>query len=64
VKRLRAATAAEIAEVPGVGRRTAEAVVMVLSGNEPAPAVDPSTGEILDPREASAVEVAGSGMTS
>jgi excinuclease ABC subunit C len=47
VKRLRAATLEEIAEVPGVGRRTAEAVVAALAETVPAPAVDPATGEIL-----------------
>jgi excinuclease ABC subunit C len=48
VKRLRAATVEEIAEVPGVGRRTAEAVHAALAGSTAGPAVDPSTGEILD----------------
>jgi excinuclease ABC subunit C len=65
LKRLRAATAAEIAEVPGVGPRTAEAVVAAL--HEPAgdsaaaavtPAVDPATGEILD-QEADLMSGAG-----
>jgi excinuclease ABC subunit C len=48
VKRLRAASVDEIAQVPGVGRRTAEAVHAALAGHEPTPAVDPATGEILD----------------
>ena len=57
LKRLRAASAAEIAEVPGVGPRTAESVVAALHepseasgspGSSPTPAVDPATGEILD----------------
>jgi excinuclease ABC subunit C len=51
LKRLRAATAEEIAEVPGVGPRTAEAVAAALHepGTAPTtPAVDPATGEILD----------------
>jgi excinuclease ABC subunit C len=57
LKRLRAASAAEIAEVPGVGPRTAEAVVAALhepsdtSGATQTPAVDPATGEILDQEE-------------
>jgi excinuclease ABC subunit C len=63
LKRLRAATAAEIAEVPGVGPRTAEAVVAALhepseragaagsAGSSVTPAVDPATGEILDQEE-------------
>ena len=48
VKRLRAASVDEIAEVPGVGRRTAEAVHAALAETTPTPAVDPTTGEILD----------------
>jgi excinuclease ABC subunit C len=36
MKRLAAATAEEIAEVPGIGRRTAEAVVTALAGDAPA----------------------------
>ena len=48
VKRLRAASVDEIAEVQGVGRRTAEAVHAALAESAPAPAVDPATGEILD----------------
>ncbi len=53
-KRLRAATAEEIAEVPGIGPRTAAAVVAALAPEGAAadaggePAVDPLTGEILD----------------
>jgi excinuclease ABC subunit C len=49
LKRLRAAGVADIMAVPGVGRRTAEAVVMALRRPEAAaePAVDPVTGEIL-----------------
>jgi excinuclease ABC subunit C len=47
VKRLRAASVEEIAQVPGVGRRTAEAVHAALADAAPAPAVDPTTGEIL-----------------
>jgi excinuclease ABC subunit C len=50
VKRLRAATVEEIAEVPGVGRRTAEAVHAALAAAAaPVPAVDPVTGEIVEP---------------
>jgi excinuclease ABC subunit C len=49
LKRLRGATAEEIATVPGIGPRTAEAIVAALApadiGSEPA--VDPLTGEIL-----------------
>ena len=64
LKRMRAATAAEIAEVPGVGPRTAEAVVAALhepsaaAGSTGTPAVDPATGEILD-QEADVMSGAG-----
>jgi len=50
LKRLRAATADDIAAVPGVGHRTAEAIVTALAGAVPAmsaPAVNTATGEIL-----------------
>ncbi len=47
VKRLEAATVEEVMAVPGVGRRTAEAVVAALTGApERAPAFDPVTGEV------------------
>ncbi len=48
-KRLRAATVEEIAEVPGIGAATAQAVVDALAA-QPArvPAVNIATGEILD----------------
>jgi len=53
LKRLRAASVDEVAEVPGVGRRTAEAVVATLApGAEKVTAstaaVNTATGEILD----------------
>ena len=48
LKRLRAASVEDVLEVPGVGRRTAEAVVVALAGEAPAaPAFDPATGEVL-----------------
>jgi excinuclease ABC subunit C len=37
LKRVTAASAEEIATVPGVGRRTAEAIIAALRGTEPAP---------------------------
>ena len=50
LKRLRAASVEDIMAVPGVGRRTAEAVSAALRAPdaEPTPAVDPITGEVLD----------------
>jgi excinuclease ABC subunit C len=50
LKRLRTVTADDIMTVPGIGRRTAEAVVAALArpGAEPAPAVNPMTGEVLE----------------
>jgi excinuclease ABC subunit C len=40
----------DIMTVPGVGRRTAEAVAAALNAAEaqPEPAVNPITGEVLD----------------
>ena len=50
LKRLRAASVEDIMAVPGVGRRTAEAVAAALHREDaqPGPAVDPITGEVLD----------------
>ncbi|MFC1421387.1 excinuclease ABC subunit UvrC [Streptacidiphilus cavernicola] len=49
LKRLKAATVEEICEVPGVGRRTAEAVVAALASRTPAaPVVNTATGEIVE----------------
>lgn len=47
VKRLRAASAEEIATVPGMGERTAAAVVAALHGEQPTavPSVPPEAGE-------------------
>ena len=65
VKRLRAASIEEIAEVPGLGRRTAEAVHAALAATgAPPPAVDPVTGEILESQDTAGVSVAGSGSQS
>jgi excinuclease ABC subunit C len=64
-KRLRAASVDEIAEVPGFGRRTAEAVHAALAAAEPGgPAVDAATGEILEPQDTTGIQVAGSGGLS
>jgi excinuclease ABC subunit C len=47
LKRLRAATVEEIAEVPGIGPRTAEAIAAALGESRPGPAtVNTATGEI------------------
>ncbi|MFF9068758.1 excinuclease ABC subunit UvrC [Streptomyces sp. NPDC014891] len=49
VKRLRQATIEQICEIPGMGRKTAEAVVVALAQTAPAgPAVNTATGEIMD----------------
>jgi excinuclease ABC subunit C len=49
LKRLRAASIDEIVEVPGIGRRTAEAIVAALAASaDAAPAVNVTTGEVLD----------------
>jgi excinuclease ABC subunit C len=49
LKRLSAASVEEVMAVPGVGRRTAEAVVDALAARGPKPvAVNMTTGEILD----------------
>ncbi len=48
LKRLKAASVEEVTEVPGVGRRTAEAVVAALAAAAPVtPAFDPETGEVI-----------------
>ena len=49
LKKLRAATEAEIAAVPGIGPQLARAVVEALAERETAPAVNTATGEILTP---------------
>jgi excinuclease ABC subunit C len=48
VKKLRAATAEEIAMVPGIGAATAQSIVEALASDEAAPAVNTATGEILE----------------
>ncbi|MEU8620777.1 excinuclease ABC subunit UvrC [Streptomyces sp. NPDC048623] len=49
VKRLRQATIDQICEVPGMGRKTAEAVAVALAQAAPAaPAVNTATGEIME----------------
>ncbi|GAA1731132.1 excinuclease ABC subunit UvrC [Aeromicrobium alkaliterrae] len=48
LKKLRAATVEEIAEVPGVGRTTAESIATALAGAAPSVSVNTATGEIID----------------
>ena len=48
LKRLRAASIDEICEVPGVGRKTAEAVAAALVTKSSEPAVNTATGEIVE----------------
>lgn len=48
VKRLRSASAEEIASVQGVGPSVAAAVVAALGASAPEPAVDMATGEIIE----------------
>jgi excinuclease ABC subunit C len=52
VKRIRAADVAELAEVPGIGPRTAEAIAAALAGERPV-AVNTATGEVLEGSEVS-----------
>ncbi|GHF63383.1 excinuclease ABC subunit UvrC [Streptomyces thermodiastaticus] len=49
VKKLRSATIDQICEVPGIGRKTAEAIAAALARTAPAaPAVNTATGEIME----------------
>jgi excinuclease ABC subunit C len=48
LKNLREATPEQVAEVPGIGPRTADAVVAALASTPSGVAVNVSTGEILD----------------
>ncbi|MEU1629044.1 excinuclease ABC subunit UvrC [Streptomyces sp. NPDC020096] len=55
LKRLRSATIDQICEVPGIGRKTAEAVAATLAQASPAvPAVNTATGEIMEDEAAAA----------
>jgi len=47
LRKLRAATAEQIAEVPGIGPRTAAAIKEALDGQEAPVAINVSTGEVL-----------------
>ncbi|MER5577293.1 excinuclease ABC subunit UvrC [Streptomyces massasporeus] len=49
LKKLRSATIDQICEVPGIGRKTAEAIAVALARSAPAaPAVNTATGEIME----------------
>ena len=48
VKKLRAASVEEVASVPGIGPATAESIVAALQGEQPSPAVNMATGEIVE----------------
>ncbi|MFI5428732.1 helix-hairpin-helix domain-containing protein [Aeromicrobium sp. UC242_57] len=48
IKKLRAATAEEIATVPGIGATTAQSIVDALATGDSAPAINTATGEIIE----------------
>jgi excinuclease ABC subunit C len=48
LKRLRQANIDDVAEVPGIGRKTAESIVAGLARSAATPAVNVTTGEVLD----------------
>ena len=52
VKKLRSASAEEIANVPGIGPATAESIVAALRAVAPAPTVNTATGEIISEGDA------------
>jgi excinuclease ABC subunit C len=48
LKKLRAATAGDIAETPGFGPRLADAVIVAVASQQVPESVNLTTGEILD----------------
>ncbi|QEV17507.1 excinuclease ABC subunit UvrC [Streptomyces alboniger] len=63
VKRLRSATIDQICEVPGIGRKTAEAIVAAFARAAPAaPAVNMATGEIMEDEEPTSAGASGSAV--
>jgi excinuclease ABC subunit C len=48
VKKIRAAGVDEVAKVPGIGRATAESIVSQLARAKPEPAINMTTGEIVE----------------
>lgn len=64
VKRLRQATIEQICEVPGMGRKTAESVVVALAhAARAAPAVNMATGEIMEENDGAVVATEDGGST-
>ncbi|WJV49482.1 excinuclease ABC subunit UvrC [Streptomyces flavofungini] len=62
VKKLRSATIDQICEVPGIGRKTAEAVLAAFAQAVPAaPAVNTATGEIMEEEEPATAGDSGHG---
>lgn len=62
VKKLRSATIDQICEVPGIGRKTAEAVLAAFAQAAPAaPAVNTATGEIMEEEEPATAGDSGHG---
>lgn len=51
VKRIRAASAQELGETPGIGPALAERIAAELGPTESTPAVNLTTGEVLDEGE-------------
>lgn len=50
VRAVRAASVDDVAQVPGIGRSTAESIVAALAAEPSAPTVDTATGEIVEDR--------------
>ncbi|HEX6195315.1 MAG TPA: excinuclease ABC subunit UvrC [Jiangellaceae bacterium] len=48
LKKLRSASVEDVESVPGIGRRTAEAIVAAVAADQPVPAVNMATGEVLE----------------
>lgn len=48
LRKLRRASVEQIAEVPGIGSRTAEAIQSALAAQEPPVALNLATGEVIE----------------
>ncbi|WP_329443755.1 excinuclease ABC subunit UvrC [Streptomyces canus] len=65
LKKLRSATIDQICEVPGIGRKTAETIVVALAQAAPAaPAVNTATGEIMEEEEPGTTGSGGEPVTA